>query len=261
VLISLFGATAGQGVVWYTGQFYALFFLQTIIKVNATSANYIIAIALLLGMPLFVVFGSLSDRIGRKWIILAGCLLAVLTYLPIYKAMESVAGSNVETATSQRNPVTGAISLTPMTRVNGELQPAKEVLPYTNFGDFIGNSTAWKLILLVLIQVVWVTMVYGPIAAYLVEAFPARIRYTSLSLPYHIGNGVFGGLLPLIGLSIVASTGKIYAGLYYPMIVASITFIIGAIFLKETRHVKIWQETRGKDPRGAEAVRDIEGPA
>jgi MFS family permease len=261
VLISLFGATAGQGVVWYTGQFYALFFLQTILKVNATSSNYIIAVALLLGMPLFVVFGSLSDRIGRKWIILAGCLLAVVSYIPIYKAMESAAGSNVETATSQKNPVTGAISLTPMTRVNGELQPAKEVLPYTNFGDFIGNPTAWKLILLVLIQVVWVTMVYGPIAAYLVEAFPARIRYTSLSLPYHIGNGVFGGLLPLIGLSIVASTGKIYAGLYYPIIVASITFVVGAIFLKETRHVKIWNETRGEDPPGAKAVRDIEGPA
>ncbi|MFP5264580.1 MAG: MFS transporter [Blastocatellia bacterium] len=261
VLISLFGATAGQGVVWYTGQFYALFFLQTILKVNATSSNYIIAVALLLGMPLFVLFGSLSDRIGRKWIILAGCLLAVVSYIPIYKAMESAAGSNVETATSQKNPVTGAISLTPMTRVNGELQPAKEVLPYTDFGSFIGNPTAWKLILLVLIQVVWVTMVYGPIAAYLVEAFPARIRYTSLSLPYHIGNGVFGGLLPLIGLSIVASTGKIYAGLYYPIIVAGVTFIVGAIFLKETRHVKIWNETRGEDPPGAKAVRDIEGPA
>jgi MFS family permease len=261
VLISLFGATAGQGVVWYTGQFYALFFLQTILKVNATSSNYIIAVALLLGMPLFVVFGSLSDRIGRKWIIMAGCLLAVISYLPIYKAMAAAAGSNVETATSQKNPITGAISLTPMTRVNGELQPAQEVLPYTDFGSFIRNSTAWKLILLVFIQVVWVTMVYGPIAAYLVEAFPARIRYTSLSLPYHIGNGIFGGLLPLIGLSIVASTGKIYAGLYYPMIVASITFIVGAIFLKETRHVKIWHETRGEDPPGAKAVRDIEGPA
>jgi MFS family permease len=261
VLISLFGATAGQGVVWYTGQFYALFFLQTILKVSATSANYIIAVALLLGMPLFVVFGSLSDRIGRKWIIMAGCLLALLTYIPIYKAMGSAAGSNVETATSQKNPVTGAISLTPMTRVDGELRPAKEVLTYTDFGSFITNMTAWKLILLVLIQVVWVTMVYGPIAAYLVEAFPARIRYTSLSLPYHIGNGVFGGLLPLIGLSIVASTGKIYAGLYYPIIVAGITFVVGSIFLKETRHVKIWDETGGEDPAGAKAVRDIEGPA
>jgi MFS family permease len=261
VLISLFGATAGQGVVWYTGQFYALFFMQTILKVNATSANYIIATALLLGMPLFVVFGALSDRIGRKWIIMAGCLLAVISYVPIYKAMESAAGSNVETATSQVHPKTGAITLTPMTRVNGELQPAKEVLPYTNLGDFIGNAAAWKLILLVLIQVVWVTMVYGPIAAYLVEAFPARIRYTSLSLPYHIGNGVFGGLLPLIGLYTVKSTGRIYDGLYYPIIVASITFIVGSIFLKETRHVKIWKETRGEDPQGAQAVRDIEGPA
>ena len=124
VLISLFGATAGQGVVWYTGQFYALFYLQTILKVNATSANYIVAIALLLGMPLFVVFGALSDRIGRKRIMMAGCLLAVVSYMPIYKAMQAAAGSNVVTAMSQRNPVTGAIMLTPQTLVDGELQPA-----------------------------------------------------------------------------------------------------------------------------------------
>ena len=117
------------------------------------------------------------------------------------------------------------------------------MLPYTNFADLISNSIAWKLILLVFIQVIFVTMVYGPIAAYLVEAFPARIRYTSLSLPYHIGNGVFGGLLPLIGLYVVAQTGNIYAGLYYPIIVASITFVVGSLLLKETRHVLIWEET------------------
>src|SRR5687768_7971756 len=196
VLISLFGATAGQGVVWYTGQFYALFYLQTILKVNPRSANYIIAIALLLGMPLFVFFGALSDRIGRKRIMMAGCLLAAVSYIPIYQAMQRAAGSEVVTAISQGTATTGAISLTPQTSVNGALQPAKEVLPYSSFGSLVSNPVAWKLILLVFIQVVFVTMVYGPIAAYLVEAFPAKIRYTALSLPYHIGNGVFGGLLP-----------------------------------------------------------------
>ena len=242
VLISLFGATAGQGVVWYTGQFYALFYLQTILKINGRAANYIVAIALLLGMPLFVFFGALSDRLGRKWIMMLGCLLAAVSYLPIYKAMQVAAGSDVVTAVSLRNPVTGAISLTPQALVNGVLQPAREVLPFTNFGSFITSPIAWKLILLVLIQVVFVTMVYGPIAAYLVEAFPAKIRYTSLSLPYHIGNGVFGGLLPLIGLTVIAQTGNIYAGLYYPIIVASLTFVVGSLLLKETKHIRIWSE-------------------
>jgi MFS family permease len=243
VLISLFGATAGQGVVWYTGQFYALFFLQSILNVNATSANYIVAIALLMGMPFFVVFGSLSDRFGRKWIMMAGCLLAVRTYFPIYKGMQSAAGSDVVTATSQTNPATGAISLTPQAlNDSGALVTAAKVLPYSSFGDLVSNSAAWKLILLIFIQVIWVTMVYGPIAAYLVEAFPAKIRYTALSLPYHIGNGVFGGLLPLIGLSVVASTGNIYAGLIYPIAVAGITFIVGALFLRETHGHKIWEE-------------------
>jgi len=243
VLISLFGATAGQGVVWYTGQFYALFYLDSILNVNATSAKYIVAIALLLGMPFFVIFGALSDRVGRKWIIMAGCLLALATYLPIYKAMQSAAGSNIVTATSQKNPATGAISLTPQSKDEaGNLATAPKVIPYTSIGDLVSNSTAWKLILLIFIQVLWVTMVYGPIAAYLVEAFPAKIRYTALSLPYHIGNGVFGGLLPLIGVSIIAQTGDIYAGLYYPMIVAGITLVVGSIFLKETHGHKIWEE-------------------
>ena len=242
VLISLFGATAGQGVVWYTGQFYALFYLQTILKVNSRSANYIVAIALLFAMPLFVFFGALSDRIGRKRIMMAGCLLAALSYVPIYHAMQSVAGSNVVTAVSQRNATTGAISLTPQTQVDGVLQPAKEVLPYSSFGSFVRNMVAWKLILLIFVQVIFVTMVYGPIAAYLVEAFPAKIRYTALSLPYHIGNGVFGGLLPLIGLSVIAQTGNIYAGLYYPIVVASLTFIVGSLLLTETKHTLIWDE-------------------
>ena len=254
VLISLFGATAGQGVVWYTGQFYALFYLQTILKVNGRSANYIVAIALLLGMPFFVFFGALSDRIGRKWIMMLGCLLAAVSYIPIYHSMQVVAGSEVVTAVSQRNPITGAISLTPLTVVNGVLQPAKEILPYTDFSSLISSTIAWKLILLVFIQVIFVTMVYGPIAAYLVEAFPAKIRYTSLSLPYHIGNGVFGGLLPLIGLTVIAQTGNIYAGLYYPIVVAGITFIVGSLLLKETKHVLIWNEF---DTLGSAETEDI----
>jgi MFS family permease len=257
VLISLFGATAGQGVVWYTGQFYALFYLQTILKVNATSANYIIAIALLLGMPFFVLFGALSDRIGRKKIMLLGCLLAAISYIPIYQAMQAAAGSAVVTTASQVNPVTGAISLTPLTLVDGALQPAKEVLVYSDFSNLIGNPVAWKLILLIFIQVIFVTMVYGPIAAYLVEAFPAKIRYTALSLPYHIGNGVFGGLLPLIGLSVIDKTGNIYAGLYYPIVIASLTFIIGSLLLKETHSVLIWQEIESNQEN---VISDIEGP-
>jgi MFS family permease len=244
VLISLFGATAGQGVVWYTGQFYALFYLQTILKVNAASASVIVAVALLLGMPLFVAMGALSDRIGRKRLMMAGCLLAALSYVPIYQQMQRVAGSAVVTAVSQRNPLTGAISLTPQTMIDGALTPAKEVLPFTGVVGLLAESRAQALIALVFLQVVWVTMVYGPIAAYLVEAFPARIRYTAMSLPYHIGNGVFGGLLPLIGVYVIARTGNIYAGLYYPIVVAGLTFIVGSLLLKETHREKIWTEVQ-----------------
>jgi len=242
VLISLFGATAGQGVVWYTGQFYALFYMQSILKVNTRTVNYIIVVALALGMPLFTFFGWLSDKIGRKRIMMAGLLLGVLTYLPIYHAMQKAAGNNVVSLESKRNAVTGAISLTPMTLdAAGAKVPAKEA----------PNPDSTMLVLLVLIQVVYVCMVYGPIAAYLVELFPAKVRYTSLSLPYHIGNGVFGGLLPLIGLSICAATGNIYAGLYYPMGVAAITFIVGSIFLRETYGTKIWDEVGGQPAASA----------
>jgi MFS family permease len=200
-----------------------------------------------MGMPLFVVFGALSDRLGRKKIMMLGCLLAALSYIPIYKAMQAAAGSNVVTAISQRNPITGALSLTPQTIVNGTLQPAKGVLPYSGLSQLLGDPVAWKLILLIFVQVIFVTMVYGPIAAYLVEAFPAKIRYTSLSLPYHIGNGVFGGLLPLIGLTVIAQTGNIYAGLYYPIAVAGLTFIVGSLLLRETRHVLIWEEIKTRE--------------
>jgi MFS family permease len=237
VLISLFGATAGQGVVWYTGQFYALFYMQTVLKVNARTASEVIAIALLIGMPFFTVVGALSDRIGRKKLMMAGCLLAAVTYIPIYKAMVNAAGNNVVTVKSTKNKVTGQIALTAMTTdATGALVPAKEA-PSPNLP---------VLVALVFVQVLYVCLVYGPIAAYLIEAFPAKVRYTSLSLPYHIGNGVFGGLLPLIGLSTCAATGNIYAGLYYPIIVASMTFVIGSLLLRETHGHRIWDEIQGQ---------------
>ena len=195
----LFGATAGQAVVWYTGQFYALFFLQTVLKVPLGTAYKIVAVALLIGAPLFIFWGALSDRIGRKKIMMAGNLLAALSYYPIYQAMKAYSA------------------------------PVNVVV----------------LTLLVLVQVVFVTMVYGPIAAFLVEAFPARIRYTSLSLPYHFGNGWFGGFLPLISTAVVARTGNIYAGLIYPIAVALMTFVVGSLFLKESHTNRIWDEVGG----------------
>jgi MFS family permease len=203
VILALLGATAGQGVVWYTGQFYALYYLQTVLKVDFVVANKVIAIALLFATPFFVFFGALSDKIGRKNIIMAGCLVAALTYYPIYKAMEHFSGWN----------------------------PAEP------------NATAvdpnvLMLIVLVFIQVLYVTMVYGPIAAFLVEMFPTNIRYTSMSLPYHIGNGVFGGLVPFIGTALVASTGNHFAGLVYPIGIALMTFVIGSMFVKDPTDVK-----------------------
>ena len=233
VLLCLFGLTAGQGVIAYTGEFYSLFYMQSILKVNPHTANVAMAIVLALSLPVMMFFGILSDKISRKWIMLAGCLLGVLTYIPIYHAMQSAAGNNVVTVRSRRNPVTGAINLTPMTTdANGALVVASEAM----------NPDVAKLVFLIFIQMIYVGMVYGPVAAYLVEAFPANIRYTSLSLPYHIGNGIFGGLLPVVGLSICAATGKIYAGLYYPMAVAALTFVVGSIALRETRGNSIWEE-------------------
>jgi len=194
--IVLLGATAGQAVVWYTGQFYALFFLQTSLHVPLTTSYVIVAIALALATPLFIFFGALSDRIGRKKVMLAGNLIAAVSYYPIYRAMEAAA-----------DPL---------------------------------NVPA--LVALVFIQVVFVTMVYGPIAAFLVEAFPARIRYTSLSLPYHFGNGWFGGFLPLIATALVARSGNIYAGLAFPIGVALMTVVVGGLLLEERHKHRIWDE-------------------
>lgn len=238
VLISLFGATAGQGVIWYTGQFYALFYLSTVLKVNPQTAQITIAIALLIGMPLFIFFGALSDKLGRKKIMMAGCLLAVISYYPIYKGMVYAAGTNVVAVESAKNPVTGEYKLTPVSPAATPTSDGKTVVPTKE----AANPNIALLIALVFIQLVFVCMVYGPIAAYLVEAFPAKVRYTSLSLPYHIGNGVFGGLLPVIGLLSCALTGNIYAGLVYPIIVASITFVVGSLMLPETHQHKIWDE-------------------
>ena len=238
LLISLVGATAGQGVVWYTGQFYALFYLQTVLKLNAKSANIDVAIALLCAMPFFTVFGALSDRIGRKKLMMAALLLSVIFYIPIYKGMQQAAGNNVVSVSSVQDKITKAYKLTPLTidESTGKLVPAKVA----------ESANHPMLILYVWLQVILVCMIYGPIAAYLVEAFPAKVRYTSVSLPYHIGNGVFGGLLPLIGLGLCASTGNIYAGLYYPIGVAAVSFVVGAIFLKETHGTLIWAEGQTK---------------
>jgi MFS family permease len=211
--------------------------LQTILRVNAQSANKIVAIAVLIGMSSLIVFGALSDRIGRKKLMMAGCLLAVVGFFPIYKAMERAAGNHVVTAQSWKDPVTGAIALTPLTKdASGALVPAPEA-PAPNIP---------MLIFLIFVQLIFTNMVLGPIAAYLVEAFPAKIRYTSFSLPYHIGNGVFGGLQPLIGLWTIAATGNIYAGLWYPVIMAGITFVVGTLLLRETQQVKIWDEVAEK---------------
>ncbi|MET0752988.1 MAG: MFS transporter, partial [Pyrinomonadaceae bacterium] len=238
VLISLLGATAGQGVVWYTGQFYALFYMQTILKIEKQTASLIIAAAILLAIPFFIFFGWLSDKIGRKKIMMAGCLLAVIFYLPVYRSMVSFSRTRVESIQSTPDKITGEPKLQPVAYEKDSLTPTvSKLVPVTE-----ANPNVPMLILCVFVQMLFVTMVYAPIAAYLVEAFPAKIRYTSMSLPYHIGNGVFGGLLPTIGLLACAWTGNIYAGLYYPMIVAGITFVIGSIFLRETHRTRLWDE-------------------
>jgi MFS family permease len=240
-LVTLFGATAGQGVVWYTGQFFALFFMQTILKVPPRDANIIVAKALLLGMPLFVLFGWLSDKIGRKKIIMAGLILAAISYrvpgtnIGIYPAMQRAAGNNVTHVDHTKNSVTGQTILTPQT-----VDPTGKAVT----APVAANADKNMLIFLVFIQVIFVTMVYGPIAAFLVESFPARIRYSALSLPYHIGNGVFGGLVPLVCVWIPAATGNPFDGLYYPITIAALTFVIGSFALRDTHGTKIWEEVK-----------------
>ncbi len=304
VLIALIGGVMGQGVVWYTGQFYALFFLQSILQVDGYTSNLLIAWSLLLGTGFFIVFGALSDKIGRKPIILGGCLIAALTFFPIFrmistnanptleKAIESVkvevvadpkgcgdlfnpVGTRVFSApcdlardflaksSVKYDTVAGPAGSPTIIRING-----KDV-PYTKPADSNAGATAAlqeagypkrganptlvkmshpldifrpqvaAIIGLLFILVIYVTMVYGPIAALLVELFPTKIRYTSMSLPYHIGNGWFGGLLPATSFAIVAATGDIYAGLWYPIIFASITAVVGFFFLPETKDVDI----------------------
>jgi len=295
VLRALFGATAGQGVVWYCGQFYALYFLTTTLKVDFINGYVLIAIALLLGTPFFVVFGKLSDRIGRKKIMLLGCALAVFTYVPIFRGLTRNANPALAEA-MERAPVIlhtteyrDAVELTVAAMVDAAgkivgvkhtqsdtakarnylnakgipftLSPSRPDLPLVlDIGgrDEVTGFDAKKfdaalapagypksadparmnkpmLVVLLTILVLYVTMVYGPIAAFLVELFPTRIRYTSMSLPYHIGNGWFGGFLPLIAASIVVFTGDIYAGLWYPIAVAAMTLIVGWVALPETK--------------------------
>jgi MFS family permease len=305
VLFALLGATAGQAVVWYCGQFYALFFLEKVLQVNSTDANIMIAAALAIGTPFFIVFGALSDRIGRKRIVLAGCVLAAITYFPAFRALTHFANPALEMAVTtapvtvvadpnecsfQFDPVgkkaftrscdiaKAALATTGVPYSNRASEPGSTVARVVvgagenatvieSFNgtqlskeDFKTQSDAFRarlkdalvnagyppkadpasvnrpmVILVCTYLVLLVTMVYGPIAAWLVEMFPTRIRYTSMSLPYHIGNGWFGGFLPVTSFAIVAATGDIYRGLWYPVIVATLTAVIGALFLRETR--------------------------
>ena len=284
VLIALFGATAGQGVIWYTGQFYAMYFLKTIVGIDPTQAEYIIGLALLLGTPFFIVFGALSDKIGRKGIMLTGCLLGLISYYPIYTAMmaaadvdgpqfksavfESLGEAKVDeippnpikkearkTVTTFREKRTysdGTVDAASITRTQVFYPDHSPDVTIINSSDQTKHSIrfpsltsphALLLIALVWVQVLFVTMVYGPIAAFLVELFPTRIRYSSMSLPYHIGNGVFGGMVPFIGTWMVAHTGDKLSGLWYPMAIAFITLIVGLVFIREKRDVKMWDES------------------
>ena len=288
--LSLFGAVMGQGVVWYTGQFYAMFFLQIFLKVEYQTTYILIGSALLLGTPLFLFFGWLSDRVGRLKIILLGCLLAALTYFPLFKALTHYANPALETfqnnsvVTVASNPDDTTFQLfvgpwskfTDADRVNDFLtkqglnfnklpqEPGKTVVTTIQSAKGTVRVEGWSpevskqlsaalkeagmptsanptqinkpmIILILFIFMIYVTMVYGPMAAFLVELFPTNIRYTSMSLPYHIGNGWFGGMLPLVAIAIVALKGNIYYGLWYPVILSAITVVVGGLFLKETK--------------------------
>jgi MFS family permease len=285
VLLALLGATAGQGVVWYTGQFYALFFLIITLKLEYQTAYILIALSLVLGTPFFIFFGWLSDKIGRKKIIMAGCLLAVLTYFPLFKALTHFVNPDLEAAAVKTQVSVAAsdcsfhIFVGPWSKfsdcdkakdfltkqgITFASQPAvegksvvtkigetqlegwnedkyKEAIKAAGFPAKADPAKVnWVMTELILfILVIFVTMVYGPIAAFLVELFPAKIRYTSMSLPYHIGNGWFGGMLPLLATAMVAASGDIYYGLWYPIVVAAMTFIVGSLTLKETKDHKV----------------------
>ncbi|HJV70708.1 MFS transporter [Ideonella sp.] len=303
VILALVGLTAGQAVVWYTGQFYALFFLTGALKVDASTANLMIAASLVIGTPFFIVFGALSDKIGRKPIIMAGCLIAALTYFPLFRALTEAANPDLAKAqaankvvvTADPNECSFQFNPTGTAKFTSSCDIAKQVLSAgsVSYDNVAGTGTAKisigetviesfshvglpadeikkkdgefkkavgdalkaagyptkadpakmdkvKIVLILSLLVIYVTMVYGPIAAMLVELFPTRIRYTSMSLPYHIGNGWFGGLLPATALAIVAQTGNMYNGLWYPIIVAAITFVVGMMFVKETKDVDIY---------------------
>ncbi len=307
VILALVGLTAGQAVVWYTGQFYALFFLTQQLKVDAVTANLMIAAALLIGTPFFIVFGRLSDRIGRKPIIMAGCLLAVVTYFPVFKMLTEAANPDLAAAQAKNKVVVVAdpaecsfqFNPTGTSKFTSSCDVAKQVLAgssvsydnevaaagtpavvkigettipgYSAKGltpeDAKAKDAAFKkaiadtlkadgypakadpakmnkvmMVVILFYLVLLVTMVYGPIAAMLVEMFPTRIRYTSMSLPYHIGNGWFGGLLPTTAFAIVAQTGNMYNGLWYPIIIAGITFVVGTLFVKETKDRDIYAD-------------------
>ncbi|WP_290730550.1 MFS transporter [Aquabacterium sp.] len=305
VLIALFALVAGQGVVWYTGQFYALFFLTQALKVDGATANILVAISLLIATPFFVIFGTLSDKIGRKPIILGGCLIAAVTYLPLFKALTEAANPDLARAqatapvTLVANPAECSFQFNPTgtAKFTSSCDVAKQVLAANsvNYENVEGSGVAQikigdkviesyssvglpadqakakdaefkktvvdavreagypakadpaklnkpLVVGILTLLVIYVTMVYGPIAAMLVEMFPTRIRYTSMSLPYHIGNGWFGGLLPTTAFAIVAQTGNIYNGLWYPIIVAMMTFVLGVFLLRETKDVDIYKD-------------------
>ncbi|UPT73259.1 MAG: MHS family MFS transporter [Elusimicrobiota bacterium] len=270
LLLALFGAAASQGVVWYAGQFYALFFLQNVLKVDFRTAYILIATALLLGTPFFIVFGTLSDRIGRRSIMMTGCILSALTLIPIFKGLTHFANPKLEAAAAAspvilRGPRTGeglvareylAKRGIPYVSQDGALVSAKigsVELPGYDAAAYAATLAAAgypeaadpalinkpMVVLLLFILLLYVAMVYGPIAAFLVELFPARIRYTSMSFPYHIGNGWFGGFLPLIASWVVVRTGDIYAGLWYPIGIAAMTAAVSALYLRETKQHKI----------------------
>ncbi len=255
VLLALFGATMGQGVVWYTGQFYALSFIQSTLHVEVGQASKLIMYAILFATPFFVIFGALSDKIGRKWIMLAGMLLAILSYRSIYTSMYEAGSIIHKTEQVENRTVVNEAASIVTTYHYSDGTVLKEIAKENpNGGKLIkqtvtlDKSSFWKLVWWVFIQIIFVTMVYGPIAAFLVEMFPTKIRYTSMSLPYHIGNGIFGGLLPAIALFLTTKAAEVndvalkagkplpydkpyLEGLWYPIILAGISFIIGALYI------------------------------